>query len=96
MNSYRNTLYFNVQIIAPHGLAFIGRNTNRNIIMDNSKSTHCVVVVEIVFEKLILLPKGGLNMAYIKYTQGDLNMDILWGSAQQSTLSVPQQNFYQE
>ena len=61
MNTPRNTLWLVVQVIAPHMLAFIGRNIDRNIIMGDSTSKHCIVVVKTVFKELIILPSDDLK-----------------------------------
>ena len=46
-------LYNNIQVIAPLLLAFIGRNTDRNIVMDASMSKlHDPVLVETVFRSV--------------------------------------------
>ena len=50
MSNSRKTLWFVVQVTGPHLLAFIESNTDRNIIMDDSTSKHCVVAAATVFE----------------------------------------------
>ena len=56
MNRSRKALCFVLQVIGPHPLAFIGRNTDRNIIMHDSTSKYRVVIDNSVFKGFISLP----------------------------------------
>ena len=85
-----------MQVIAPYVLAFIGINTDRNIIMGDSKSKS---IVQPSSESKFFYHKSTLrtpNMSYTKYARAYLNRCIPRGSPLQSSLSAPQQNVDQE
>ena len=80
-------------------MAGIGKHTDHNIIMGDSTSKHCIVIVKIVFKELIVYHRSALrrlNISYTTHARDDLNRSIPRGSSLQSTLSAPKQNFNQE